>query len=245
MGPQMKENIYITLEACMRGEKMNRNSFLILGIVLALMILPLVSAATDVTTETIFGTFKQASNVDLLQTCDNGAIMCSACNISSVKGPNSADLITNVVMTKRTSDFNYTLSGAYTTTLGIYYVSGYCTDATSMKNWYYSFTVSPAGGPENNTTIFLMLAISALIILLLSFMMHNYIFAFISGLLFLGSGVYVMIFGVSAIANQYTQILSMVIIGLGAIISVVSALEFVKEMAGEGSYGYGGFDDDE
>ena len=211
-----------------------------------MMVIP-VSALT--TSATDFGTFKQATSIDLLQTCDNGVTMCTACNISSVKNPNSTSVLSNVEMTKRSYDFNYTLGSDKTTSLGTYLVSGYCADATSVKNWYYQFTITPAGGAENNTLVFLMLSVTALIILVLAFLFHNHIFSIVSGMLFLGSGVYAMVYGFGAIANDYTRILAVVICGFGAIILLASILELIKE-ASEGTPlsfagGYGGDDDDE
>ena len=197
-----------------------------------------------------FGTFQQWQPVHLEQTCDNGISTCTQCNLSYVKAPNSTVLLAgDVVMSKVASRFNYTF--LTTEALGTYQVAGYCTDGTSLRNWVYSFTITPGAPAENNTSIFLLLGISAVIFLILAILMHNHVISFFSGLLFLSAGVYSLIFGFSSITNIYTQMLSIVLIGLGAITTIVSAFEFATESSGEGSgsflsglFSSGGSDDD-
>jgi hypothetical protein len=98
--------------------------------------------------------------------------------------------------------------------------------------------MSPVIGSENNTTFFLVLAISSVVLLLLGFILNNYIFAFFSGILFLITGVYGMIYGLSDVTNLYTRMISLVVIGIGAIITILSSLELLRSVEG------GSVDDD-
>lgn len=204
-----------------------KNKFALMIGMLLIMILPMIAASP--------GTYQQYQPIQLTQTCDNGAAICDACNISYIKSPASVIIISNVVMSKRVSDFNYTLSAVYTNYLGTYSVAGVCTKGAEVKTWTYNFKVVSTPGAENNTTTFLVLAIAAIILLLLAFLLKNHIFSFLSGLLFMGTGVYGMIYGFGSITNVYTQIVSYVIIGLGVIITIISSLEFLSELEGGGN----------
>jgi hypothetical protein len=120
-----------------------------------LLIIPFTSAS-------LVGPFKQNQTVELIQTCNDGSSMCEYCNISSIKYPNSTIAVQDVVMTKRAGDWYYTLGNDYTYSLGSYFVTGYCTTASSRQDWYYSFDVTMSGYPrpnDNTTIIFSLLFI--------------------------------------------------------------------------------------
>jgi hypothetical protein len=172
------------------------------------------------------GVFKQHECINLLQTCSN----CTFINISSIIGPDSLQTLPEVEMTKLGTSYNYTYCN--NSKLGTYIVTGYG-DLNGVKEvWKYSFIVTPAGGAENNTTLFIVMVISSLVLLLLAFIFKNNIFSLISGFAFLGTGVYGMIYGFGDITNLYTRIISYIIIGIGALITIVSSLDFIQEMSG-------------
>jgi hypothetical protein len=199
----------------------NMKSRILIGIIMILMmVIPIVSAVESL------GTFKTYQCIDLLQTCSN----CTYVNISNVMSPTSQVLLGESVMTNTGTYYNYTFCN--TTTQGTYRVNGHGDLGGVNEVWSYTFNVNPTGGPENNTTVFFVLAGSAVVLLILAFVMHNYIFSIISGFLFLGSGVYGMINGFGAIINSYTQIISYVMLGIGFIITIVSILDYLSEMSG-------------
>jgi len=206
-----------------------------------LMAMVLLLSLTLVSAAGFDGVFKAYTEVELTQTCDNGEIICDACNITNIRGPNSDVLVSNIPMQKRTSDFNYTFSD--TSTLGVYYVTGFCVDGSEIRNWKYTFRVQSSDPAENNTTTFIIFAIIALTLLVLSFVFHNYIFAFLAGLAILGTGVYSMVNGFGNITSVYTQIIAVVIIGFGAIITIISSLEFIQELYGGETRGW--YEDDD
>lgn len=82
------------------------------------------------------GSFQKGTAISLPQVAN-----ATACNITSVRNPNSTVLIEDVVMTKRGTEFNYTLTASYTTTLGTYKVNGECDQTV----WVYEFEVTPNG----------------------------------------------------------------------------------------------------
>ena len=99
------------------------------------------------------------------------------------------------------------------------------------------FTVTPSGGTES-TTVFLIAIISAAGLLLIAFILKNYIFSFISGAAFLVAGVYTMLYGFGDISNDFTRMIAVIIIGIGLITSVVSALDLLGDVSGEGDDDY-------
>lgn len=173
-----------------------------------------------------FGTFKQYQTVRLSQMCDNSTNKCSSCNISYVADPNSNVLVQDVIMTTGTADFYFNLQGANTP--GTYKVAGYCRNGLHVpqyQSWYYSFEVSPVADSENNTLIFIIISLIGAILLAFALAYENYGFSFFSGLTISLAGVYSMINGFSSTVNVWTQMTSVIIIGLGMVITVVSAWE--------------------
>lgn len=92
------------------------------------------------------GTFKQNNEIELIQTCTINGTFCDSCNITSIDYPNGTRIISDIEMTKRNGDFNYTLTDNYTTVLGNYKVNGYCDYGSDVKKaWVYYFEVTPTG----------------------------------------------------------------------------------------------------
>lgn len=227
----MNKSIYKSMKIDISMKKVG----LMIALFLCITILPFVSS--------LQGTYKQLSPVVLTQTCYEAGAICDSCNITSITSPASTVLISNVVMVRGASEFTYTFTN--TSALGIYYVNGICVAGSDTQNWRYSFAINPAGGAENNTTFFVILAVISLVLLLLAFIFKNYIFALLAGFAFLGTGVYGMIYGFGNITGLYTQIISGIVLGLGAIITLTSGLELLQENSGGDSYNedFGGDDD--
>jgi len=210
---------------------MSRNSMAIskIGVLIFLIMLvalPLTSASIP-----SLGVFKIGECINLLQTCAD----CTYNNISSVTFGNSNGmraLTGPVVMTKAGTE--YTTNFCNATVAGSYNVNGYGDPGGVKTGWNYNFVVTPAGGAENNTVFFIIMIIIAVGLVLLGFILNNYIFAFFGGLVFLIGGVYGMIYGYGDITNLYTRMVSYVLIGLGALITLLSSLDLL------GSFDRGG-----
>ena len=92
------------------------------------------------------GIFKINSDIELKQTCVINGTFCDSCNISSVDYPDGSRIISDVAMTKRNGDFNYTLNSSNTGLLGSYRVNGYCDYGNDVrKTWVYYFNINPSG----------------------------------------------------------------------------------------------------
>lgn len=127
-----------------------RKSNIILCVMIFCLLLINVQAETVTNTQTL-GTFQQGQSVELIQICSNQTSLCDICNITSIKYPNSSIILSNLVMTKRTSDFNYTLSNNYTNLIGSYLVNGYCQSGKQVQVWSYDFLITPSGQQKTNT----------------------------------------------------------------------------------------------
>ena len=188
-----------------------------------LLALPLISAQTM----TGLGVYKQHTCIQLPQTAN-----ATYCNITAIYYPNGTFAVsTPINMTKRGTSFN--ASFCDTSAAGQYIVNGDCDTVV----WAYDFTVTPSGGDES-LTIFLVAIIFAVSLLLIAFILKNYIFSFISGAAFIVAGIYAMIFGFGNVANDYTRMIAVVIIGIGLITSIISALDLLGDVSGEGDDDY-------
>ena len=191
----------------------------IIMIILLVLAIPFLSASIG-----SLGTFKQYSCVNLLQTC----VDCTYNNISSVTLPNGVGALGLTAMAQ--SGIEFTHSFCNTTLSGTSNVNGFGDAGGAMTKWNYVFEVTPSGGAEDNTTIFLFLICLTTLFFFMGVFMKNYIFVTIAGFALMSSGVYGMIYGFGDITSLYTRTISYIVIGLGMIITVTSGLELVKEI---------------
>jgi len=167
---------------------------------------------------------KQRSSVILPQSGTNGTAPWSFCNITNVFAPDHTVKISNIVMLKNGFSFTYQLDGTYTTDLGTYVVEGICGDGYNVKSFAYTFKVTTTGSTGSSSLwISLILVIFSIIFLIISIILDNEYLGFITGVLFLVSGIYVMIYGFGNMADMYTRAIGMVLIAIGLLIFFISA----------------------
>lgn len=137
-----------------------------------MLVVPLSSA---ITSENYLGIFEQGTDIELIQVCSNATAICDSCNISSIKYPDSSIITSDVVMTKRSADFNYSLISNFTSELGSYSVNGYCVAGEELKVFSYSFDVTPNGNekPDGSVIVLFVILFTILIAGLLSLLMYN------------------------------------------------------------------------
>ncbi len=95
--------------------------------------------------ETTLGTYKTATEIELVQICNNATALCDSCNVTSVKYPNSSIILSNGAMTSSNNEFNLTLTTTQTIPLGEYIVSGFCISGDERKVWSYNLFVNNSG----------------------------------------------------------------------------------------------------
>ena len=202
--------------------RMKNKIALMICMIFLMTILPAVSAETYIpySADADF-VVKQNTCLNLIQTCG----LCTQNNITNVLYPNTTQAVGIVEMTKDGGVYNYTFCN--TSEIGTYVVNGIGDlegDGIGVI-WRYTFEVNPTGGLEKNTTMFLIFIFVSTGLLLISLLFKNYIFAVISGFSFLITGVYTMINGFGFITSANTQMLSIIIIGFGAIVTITAGLE--------------------
>jgi len=117
-------------------------------IILSLIVISLIQPVTA-----LLGTFKQNTDVDLIQTCNN----CTYCNITSIKYPGGDNILTNVAMTKDETYYNYTLNESYTSEVGQYKYCFDCGNEVERATGCINFDVTLSGNitPEGVSYIYL------------------------------------------------------------------------------------------
>ena len=136
------------------------------------MFIPLVSSSIP-----SLGYFEHGGDIELKQTCTINGSFCDICNISSVDYPNGTRIISDVIMTKRHADFNYSLNGVYTEDItGTYKVNGYCTFGDDViKNWVYflDITINGKEPPEGITIIIFVILFLILLAMLTGLILYT------------------------------------------------------------------------
>lgn len=136
--------------------------------------------------------------------------------------PNATVLIANDQMQSLgDGQFNYTFCN--TTQQGQY---NYAYQDNLGNSYGNSFEIGDTG-----VAIILILAIATILIFLFGWFQHNVYFVYISGILALILGVYVIINGFASVNTVYTQAIGYVSIGFAIIFFVVGAFE---QLSGEG-----------
>jgi len=200
------------------------NNKIIVGLFVFLFLFSFVSAAQE--PQKNLGTFPQYKDIKLLQICGT----CTYNTITSIVYPNSTHNIIDINMTRRGAEYNYTFS--QTDLLGIYSVNGVGDLDGTANAWAYEFEVTTTGGIQqnllNNAIILLMFGLS-LTLFLVGVWKGNYSIGFLSGISFVLTGMYAMIYGFANITNLYTQATGGIIIGWGVIILLTSAFEGLSD----------------
>jgi len=178
------------------------------------------------------GTFQKDTEIELLQVCSNGTSLCDSCNLSSVKYPNSSILVSNVEMTPRIADFNYSLYENYTSITGEYLVNGFCMSGGGLEVFSYTFDITVNGkeSPDGSVVVLFLILFLILIGGLLSLLMYN-IFHLIQwdfdakdliwniSAYFILFAVYIL--GKEYLGNSFVDEFLVWVIGVGALTNVI------------------------
>jgi len=126
--------------------------------------------------EDVLGYFEQDIDIEVIQICSSATSICDSCNISSIKYPkNSTSIVTDVEMTKRTSDFYYNLDANFTNPVGWYVVSGVCNSGSEVEVFSFKFYVSPNGKepPSEGVIVFFSILFIFIVGSLLGMVLYN------------------------------------------------------------------------
>lgn len=170
-----------------------------------------------------FGTFKQNSCINLIQTCDN----CTYNNITKIVAPNSNIALQDLTMTKIGTVYN--LSFCSTSQIGTYVVNG-VGDLDGVDTvWNYSFEITPSGFTDTLGFYFLLIVILGAVIGLGFFIKDGW-FVVIGGMSFVILGVYSINSGIAGFRDMFlTWAVALFEIGTGAYLSINSAIELIGD----------------
>lgn len=170
------------------------------------------------------GTFKQGTNINLIQTCAN----CTYSNITSIVAPDGEILISKTPMTKDGSYYNYTLPMGKSVKIGEYLVNGLADLDGQNTVWGYNFFVTPSGNKD--VLGFYILIFSVVYTLaLIGFFGKNEIVTIFGALALISLGIYSLNNGIDVFRNQITEGISFLTIGLGGFLGIVSGISLIKD----------------
>ena len=200
-----------------------------------MVLIPAANALTDSDADYLI---KQYSIFDLKRNCIYNGSSCSysaSCNITInyIQG-NGSIIYNNTLMTNRGSYHNLTLTAHDNYLAGWYQGMITCVDNGDPGSESFYYRVTPTGD-ENNTSYFIIIGISFLIILILGYATKNEYIVFISGMVALITGIYGMIFGIGSTQNDFSRMLSIIFLGLGIIFVIAPAYQLLEQ---DGQTGY-------
>ena len=112
----------------------NKSLFFIVGVFITLFLISMISAVS-------IGTFEKNTDIELHQTCNN----CTYCNFTTIKYPNSTNILTNIEATKDGTYYSFNLSAGNITTNGEYSYTYDCGNAIESLTDTLFFDVNPTG----------------------------------------------------------------------------------------------------
>jgi hypothetical protein len=180
------------------------------GFVLIIAMLGYVSAESSYT-------FKQGEVIDLkipvFDDTNAPATNAISCNLNVVS-PNQTVIVDSQAMTFNTGGiFSYQIPPM--SELGEYSCSMACTNGTVNGFSTFGFDV------KNGNIIFLIILLALASLFFISTLVVNEeFFVYISGTLFLISGIYIMINGIDVVSDMYSRAIAYVTIGLGLLFTV-------------------------
>ncbi len=168
------------------------------------------------------GSFKQNADIELIQTCSD----CTYNNISNVLFPNGTNAVSDIAMERDDTFYNYTFTN--TTTLGTYSVNGFGDTGGVKTTWNYKFEVTPTGDSESLLGFFIIVYLILAGIVIFGFYVQSEWIAILGGMGLIFIGIFIMNTGIVIFRNDATQVIALVTIGLGAIISIGTGMELIN-----------------
>ncbi len=175
-------------------------------------------------------TYKQSTNFDVNIVCINAGF-CSAsadCNVS-VFDPKGIVLLDGVQATQSASlaFFNISLDSNQSSVLGEYQVGGFCKDGSVTQLVDFTFDVTPTGEITNSIGFFIIVYSIFFLIIGFGFVLRNEWMAILGGMGLIFMGIFTFNSGIVIFKNVTTQVVSLITIAFGAIISILTSLSLI------------------
>jgi len=187
------------------------NNKLGLLLITMLVVLPMISAADY--------TFEYSKDADFKFSCDSDGSPCNATLVDcylTLRAPNNDYLLDSVTMAiQDNGDARYIIPAHNITQISSAYTGKvYCTNGVIGNTETFTMEINGTGDDRGNG-LFIILALSSLLVIGLAVIAENEYIGFMGGALFIITGVYSLIYGIGNLANMYTQAIAFVSIGLG------------------------------
>jgi len=200
---------------------------MLIGIFIALIALSSVSAA-NVAISRLAYNYQVGSQIAIKNPCYYNGANCpvsTTCTIT-VYNPDNAVIVDNQPMTYNPAFFNYTLPDS-NYTIGSYKCDMVCTYSGVSGSQRFYLDIGTGG----NQALFIILAITSLLLLLVAVLLRNNYLGFISSALFIVTGLYVLIYGVGNFlgGSLYTNAIGWIALGLGIFFMIASAYSAIAE----------------
>jgi len=198
--------------------------YIILMIAICLLVAPVISAAPDYT-------FKFGEDAKLIASCDINGVPCTpalaSCNLTLRKDMDNSYVVNFKPMTVSFGgDINYTVNNN-DLEIGDYSGKINCIQSGENKTATFTAQINPTGDARGYG-LFLVLAFGSLLLLAGGILLKNEYVGFISGTLFIVTGIYSMIYGIGGLADLYTRAIAFVCIGLGFIFAIAAGYKIVE-----------------
>lgn len=193
---------------------------LLITIISIILVMGLASASESGGVVKTFGTFKAGDCVRLVQYPVNVTFT----KIISILGPNSFNYTSNAAMSKMPSTDEYYYNFCTNFDLGKYLVNGISNENGLNDTWVYDFNVT-ASGSEYGIYLIMSLLIISVILFIFAFMQKNEYIGFVSASSFIASGVFIMIYGLDIVRNDFTRMLGYIVLFFGFLAVFASIYE--------------------
>jgi len=152
-----------------------------------------------------------------------------ACNVS-LFFPNGSSVIKNVLgeISDSYCRYNYSLSE-----LGIYGVETYFTDGVDHGRTSFTIEINTTGKQNGNLILPIFLSLAGIVLFGFGLYSKNEYIGLFSGMVFILTGIYVMIYGLGSYLDTYTRGVAYVTLGIGLIICFISVIEMFSEEEAE------------
>jgi len=200
------------------------NKYLIFAIGMIILI-SFVSAETIISDEPSFEFQQYKKSTISVPIQESNYSECTNCNCYiTLHYPNGTIFIDNQATTYSNGYANYVLEANKTTVNGDYPTRLICGDGSDSGFSTFIVNISPRG----DLALFLVLLLSSIVCFLTAYLTEYEFLGFFSGILFVLTGIYSMIYGITDLANLYTRGISMISIGIGLVIIIAVAYDFAK-----------------
>ncbi len=172
---------------------------------------------------------QQYEDITIIENCRDEGAPCDAtylCNIT-ITDPFNNVTVSNAPMTREDTYYNFTLTD--TNELGIYNYLTDCGNSTFSGSNEGTLEVTTTGKNVNSTLTIIILLV-ALVLFVIALITKEHSIGFISGVLFLLSGIWIMIYGLTYVSDMYTRAIAIVLLGFGLLLILTAGYEWLSDL---------------